>query len=140
MDSRLFTKTLNKGDVFVFPEGLIHFQFNPCPDNPPVANSALSSQNRGAITIANAVKREPYILAINTSPIVSMDTSTKHTQDTTSIRLHSEQQNYTIIHRKANLDKPRDTAVSKVGSNVTLINVMRITGLNTLGISLARID
>jgi len=40
----------------------------------------------------------------------------------------------------ANLDKPRDTTVSKVGSNVTLINVMRIPGLNTLGISLARID
>ena len=30
--------------------------------------------------------------------------------------------------------------MSKVGSNVTLINVMRIPGLNTLGISLARID
>jgi quercetin dioxygenase-like cupin family protein len=40
----------------------------------------------------------------------------------------------------ANLDKARDTSVSKVGSNVTLINVMRIPGLNTLGISLARID
>ena len=41
---------------------------------------------------------------------------------------------------EANLDKPRDTTMSKVGSNVTLINVMRIPGLNTLGISLARID
>ncbi|CAA0812047.1 Germin-like protein subfamily 1 member 8 [Striga hermonthica] len=26
--NKLFTKTLNPGDVFVFPEGLIHFQFN----------------------------------------------------------------------------------------------------------------
>jgi quercetin dioxygenase-like cupin family protein len=25
-DNKLFTKVLNKGDVFVFPEGLIHFQ------------------------------------------------------------------------------------------------------------------
>ena len=41
---------------------------------------------------------------------------------------------------EANLDKPRDTTMSKVGSNVTLINVMRIPGLKTLGISLARID
>jgi quercetin dioxygenase-like cupin family protein len=40
----------------------------------------------------------------------------------------------------ANLDKPRDTKASKVGSNVTLVNVMKIRGLNTLGISLARID
>uniref|UniRef100_A0ACD5ZVD9 Uncharacterized protein n=1 Tax=Avena sativa TaxID=4498 RepID=A0ACD5ZVD9_AVESA len=40
----------------------------------------------------------------------------------------------------AKLDTPRDTKTNKVGSNVTLINVMRIPGLNTLGISLARID
>ncbi|KAL8473603.1 hypothetical protein ACS0TY_030443 [Phlomoides rotata] len=26
--NKLFTKTLHPGDVFVFPEGLIHFQFN----------------------------------------------------------------------------------------------------------------
>uniref|UniRef100_A0A2N9GJ29 Germin-like protein n=1 Tax=Fagus sylvatica TaxID=28930 RepID=A0A2N9GJ29_FAGSY len=26
--NKLFTKVLNKGDVFVFPIGLIHFQFN----------------------------------------------------------------------------------------------------------------
>jgi hypothetical protein len=36
--------------------------------------------------------------------------------------------------KAANLDKPRMT--NKVGSNVTLINVMQIGGLNTLGISL----
>lgn len=27
-DNKLFTKVLCKGDVFVFPEGLIHFQLN----------------------------------------------------------------------------------------------------------------
>ena len=42
--------------------------------------------------------------------------------------------------KAAELDKPRDTMASKVGSNVTLINVMKIPGLNTMGISLARID
>uniref|UniRef100_A0A453JBI9 Cupin type-1 domain-containing protein n=1 Tax=Aegilops tauschii subsp. strangulata TaxID=200361 RepID=A0A453JBI9_AEGTS len=40
--------------------------------------------------------------------------------------------------KAAALDKPRVT--NKVGSNVTLINVMQIAGLNTLGISIARID
>jgi hypothetical protein len=40
----------------------------------------------------------------------------------------------------ANLNKPRDTMACKVGSNVTLINAMKIPGLNTLGISIARID
>ncbi|KAL6843373.1 hypothetical protein ACP4OV_027086 [Aristida adscensionis] len=53
--NKLFAKVLNKGDVFVFPEGLIHFQFNPSYDKPSVAIAALSSQNPGVITIANAV-------------------------------------------------------------------------------------
>jgi quercetin dioxygenase-like cupin family protein len=53
-DNRLFTKVLNKGDVFVFPIGLIHFQFNVGRTN-AVAFAALSSQNAGVITIANAV-------------------------------------------------------------------------------------
>ncbi|RDX76494.1 Germin-like protein subfamily 1 member 7 [Mucuna pruriens] len=53
-DNRLFTKVLNKGDVFVFPIGLIHFQQNVGYGN-AVAIAALSSQNPGVITIANAV-------------------------------------------------------------------------------------
>ncbi|KAG2256011.1 hypothetical protein Bca52824_075305 [Brassica carinata] len=52
--NRLFAKTLNVGDVFVFPEGLIHFQFN-LGRTPAVAIAALSSQNAGVITIANTV-------------------------------------------------------------------------------------
>ncbi|CAA6658011.1 unnamed protein product [Spirodela intermedia] len=50
----LFTKTLNKGDVFVFPQGLIHFQLNIGREN-AVAIAALSSQNPGVITVANTV-------------------------------------------------------------------------------------
>ncbi|OIV94040.1 hypothetical protein TanjilG_14287 [Lupinus angustifolius] len=53
-NNRLFTKVLNKGDVFVFPIGLIHFQQNVGYGN-AVAIAALSSQNPGVITIANAV-------------------------------------------------------------------------------------
>ena len=53
-DNRLFTKTLNKGDVFVFPVGLIHFQLNVGKTN-ALAISGLSSQNPGVITIADAV-------------------------------------------------------------------------------------
>ncbi|KAM7505797.1 hypothetical protein LguiB_004701 [Lonicera macranthoides] len=53
-DNRLFTKTLYSGDMFVFPEGLIHFQFNVGQTN-AVAFAGLSSQNPGVITIANAV-------------------------------------------------------------------------------------
>ena len=52
--NKLFTKFLNKGDVFVFPIGLIHFQFNIGQTN-AIAFAGLSSQNPGLITIANAV-------------------------------------------------------------------------------------
>lgn len=53
-ENALITKTLQKGDVFVFPVGLVHFQRNVGTGN-AVAIAALSSQNPGVITIANAV-------------------------------------------------------------------------------------
>ncbi|MFS7920963.1 hypothetical protein Hanom_Chr03g00231051 [Helianthus anomalus] len=53
-DNRFITKVLKKGDVFVFPVGLVHFQRN-VGNGYAVAIAALSSQNPGAITIANAV-------------------------------------------------------------------------------------
>ncbi|XVF42407.1 hypothetical protein PTKIN_Ptkin01aG0360000 [Pterospermum kingtungense] len=53
-DNRLITKVLYPGDVFVFPIGLIHFQFNVGNTN-AVALAGLSSQNPGVITIAKAV-------------------------------------------------------------------------------------
>ncbi|XP_020202102.1 germin-like protein subfamily 1 member 7 [Cajanus cajan] len=61
--NRLFTKVLNKGDVFVFPIGLIHFQLNVGYGN-AVAIAALSSQNPGTIIIANTLfKATPPISA-----------------------------------------------------------------------------
>ncbi|KAI0507268.1 hypothetical protein KFK09_013390 [Dendrobium nobile] len=65
-DNKLFTKVLKEGDVFVFPQGLIHFQLNIGNTN-AVSISGLSSQNPGVITIANAVfgskpPISPYIL------------------------------------------------------------------------------
>ncbi|VAH13248.1 unnamed protein product [Triticum turgidum subsp. durum] len=53
-ENKLFAKFLNKGDVFVFPQGLIHFQFN-LGTNKAVAIAALSSKNPGVITVNNAV-------------------------------------------------------------------------------------
>ncbi|KAF8408740.1 hypothetical protein HHK36_004808 [Tetracentron sinense] len=53
-DNRLITKVLQKGDVFVFPVGLVHFQHNVGYKN-AVAIAALSSQNPGVITMANSV-------------------------------------------------------------------------------------
>ncbi|XP_058106773.1 putative germin-like protein 2-1 [Magnolia sinica] len=67
-DNRLITKILKKGDVFVFPIGLIHFQFNIGKTN-AVAIAGLSSQNPGVITIANAV--------FGSNPPISDDVLTK---------------------------------------------------------------
>ncbi|GLT54748.1 hypothetical protein SLA2020_279210 [Shorea laevis] len=53
-ENRLITKTLNAGDVFVFPIGLIHFQFNVGKTN-AVAFAGLGSQNPGLIVIAKNI-------------------------------------------------------------------------------------
>jgi quercetin dioxygenase-like cupin family protein len=68
MKNKLFTKILHPGDVFVFPEGLIHFQFN-VGKKKAVAFAGLSSQNPGVITIANAV--------FGSDPPISRDVLTK---------------------------------------------------------------
>ncbi|CAI9753348.1 unnamed protein product [Fraxinus pennsylvanica] len=65
---KLFTKTLYPGDVFVFPQGLIHFQLNVGKNN-AVAFAGLSSQNPGRITIANAV--------FGSDPPINIDVLTK---------------------------------------------------------------
>ncbi|XP_076941702.1 putative germin-like protein 2-3 [Bidens hawaiensis] len=54
LENRLITKVLEKGDVFVFPQGLIHFQKN-IGYGYALAIAGLSSQNPGVITIANVV-------------------------------------------------------------------------------------
>ncbi|KAI4297106.1 hypothetical protein L6164_037011 [Bauhinia variegata] len=53
-ENRHITKVLQKGDVFVFPVGLVHYQRNVGYGN-AAAIVALSSQNPGVITIANSV-------------------------------------------------------------------------------------
>ncbi|KAG5232733.1 RmlC cupins superfamily protein [Salix suchowensis] len=67
-DNRLIEKVLNPGDVFMFPLGLIHFQLNVAKSN-AVAVAALSSQNPGVITIANAV--------FGSNPPINLDVLTK---------------------------------------------------------------
>ncbi|KAA8544455.1 hypothetical protein F0562_022505 [Nyssa sinensis] len=70
-DNRLITKVLYQGDVFVFPVGLIHFQLN-VGNTAAVALSALSSQNPGAITIANAVFGFSVLLSSRLYPQLGM--------------------------------------------------------------------
>ncbi|KAM1208691.1 hypothetical protein ACFX2J_014320 [Malus domestica] len=53
-DNKLISKVLNKGDMFVFPIGLVHYQKN-AGNGIAISLSSLSSQNPGVNTIANAV-------------------------------------------------------------------------------------
>ena len=71
-----FEKVLNKGDVFVFPKGLVHYQYNNRTTG-AVAIAALSSQNPGVITLANAVfGAEPSIPAGITTKAFQVEKST----------------------------------------------------------------
>ncbi|KAM7523218.1 hypothetical protein LguiA_013120 [Lonicera macranthoides] len=138
-ENRLFTKVLNKGDGFLFPEGLVHFQFNVGKTN-VVAIAALSSQDPGVITIANAVFRS--------SPPISPDVLTRAFQVDKKVIDHLQGQLY--VRERKILQKPqtcngrclrnaRNTS-NPIGSAVTQENVAQIPGLNTLGISLVCID
>ncbi|KAK9060797.1 hypothetical protein SSX86_021503 [Deinandra increscens subsp. villosa] len=53
-ENRHFSKVLNKGDVFVFPMNLVHYQRN-VGNTYAVAMVALSSQNPGVVPIGNTV-------------------------------------------------------------------------------------
>ncbi|XP_074573789.1 germin-like protein 9-3 [Curcuma longa] len=52
--NKLFTQTLQPGDAFVFPKGLVHFQF--CNSkNPALAISAFGSSNAGTVSLPKTV-------------------------------------------------------------------------------------
>ncbi|KAM3692920.1 hypothetical protein ACJW31_08G125000 [Castanea mollissima] len=53
--NKLFTQTLQSGDIFVFPKGLVHFQYNADPQGPALAISAFGSANAGTVSIPNAL-------------------------------------------------------------------------------------
>ncbi|KAF5947285.1 hypothetical protein HYC85_013242 [Camellia sinensis] len=54
LENHFISKVLQKGDVFVFPIGLIHYERN-VGHGSAIAIVGLSSQNPGVITVANAV-------------------------------------------------------------------------------------
>lgn len=53
--NQFFYQTIHAGDLFVFPRGLVHFQFNPDKSKPALAIAALNSQNPGASQLAVAL-------------------------------------------------------------------------------------
>ncbi|RVW21756.1 putative germin-like protein 2-1 [Vitis vinifera] len=88
-DNSLISKVLYKGDVFVFPQGLIHFQLNVGTTN-AVAIASLGSQNLGVITIANAV--------FGSKPAISVDVLTKAFQVDKNVINNLQSQFWTDNH------------------------------------------
>lgn len=53
--NKFFNQTLQTGDVFVFPKGLLHFQYNADANNCAWAISAFGSANAGTVSVPNSV-------------------------------------------------------------------------------------
>nr|CAD1818046.1 unnamed protein product [Ananas comosus var. bracteatus] len=51
---KLYTQTLQPGDLFVFPKGLVHFQYNRGSES-ALAVSAFGSANAGTVSVPAAV-------------------------------------------------------------------------------------
>ncbi|KAK3034922.1 hypothetical protein RJ639_032322 [Escallonia herrerae] len=52
---KFFTKTLEKGDMFLFPKGLLHYQYNSNAKNQANALSAFGSANFGRVSVPEAL-------------------------------------------------------------------------------------
>ena len=53
--NKLYTQTLQIGDVFVFPKGLVHYQYNPDAENPATAISAFGSASAGTVSVPSSI-------------------------------------------------------------------------------------
>jgi quercetin dioxygenase-like cupin family protein len=54
-NGKLFSAHVGKGDVFVFPKGLVHFQLSTCKAEVSTAIATLNAQNPGTQLIAPAL-------------------------------------------------------------------------------------
>ncbi|XP_022851411.1 germin-like protein 9-3 [Olea europaea var. sylvestris] len=53
--NKFFTQTLQPGDLFVFPKGLVHFQYNADEKIPTLAISAFGSSNAGTVSLPDTL-------------------------------------------------------------------------------------
>ncbi|KAI9107718.1 hypothetical protein K1719_021381 [Acacia pycnantha] len=75
--NKLFTSSLEEGDMFIFPKGLVHFQIN-LSNQTTLALSAFGSANPGIVSIPNALLNstiEDNVLAL----AFKTDVATIHT-------------------------------------------------------------
>ncbi|KAI3419908.1 Ribonuclease [Psidium guajava] len=53
--NKLFTQTLQSGDMFIFPKGLVHYQYNANATDIAIALSAFGSANAGTVSLPASV-------------------------------------------------------------------------------------
>ncbi|KAH0638138.1 hypothetical protein KY289_038053 [Solanum tuberosum] len=157
--SRLFSKILNPGDVFVIPQGLIHFQYNVGRTNATIL-ATYNSQNPGFTMIPNIIfASDPPIiddaLAKVTFGLLSSFGSSFDPNPFQDFCVAATDSNTAVfVNGKFCKDPKLATAddffvtglnvsgnpLPGLGSFVNLVDINRLAGLNTLGISLIRID
>lgn len=49
--NKLYTQTLNAGDMFIFPKGLVHYQYNVDPKNPALGVAAFGSATADVVSL-----------------------------------------------------------------------------------------
>ena len=49
--NKLYSQTLQAGDMFVFPKGLVHYQYSPDAQVPALAIATFRSSNPGSVSI-----------------------------------------------------------------------------------------
>ncbi|XP_028773075.1 germin-like protein 9-3 [Neltuma alba] len=54
-NNKLFTSTLQTGDMFIFPKGLVHFQHNAYDNQTALALSVFGSANAGTVSIPSTL-------------------------------------------------------------------------------------
>ncbi|KAK1386155.1 hypothetical protein POM88_023890 [Heracleum sosnowskyi] len=53
--NKLYTQTLQTGDMFVFPKGLVHYQYNADSQKSVLAISAFGSSSAGTVSVPSTV-------------------------------------------------------------------------------------
>lgn len=53
--NELYTQRLEQGDLFVFPKGLVHYQYNANEKAPAIALSSFGSASAGTVSVPSAV-------------------------------------------------------------------------------------
>ncbi|KAJ8427314.1 hypothetical protein Cgig2_030579 [Carnegiea gigantea] len=159
--NKLFATVLKKGDLCVFPQGLIHFQINIGKTN-AVASVAFGSQNPALVTVANSVfGSHPHIHADVLSKAFHLDDNSlggrfyfligvlamvglymAHAADPVFVnglycKSPADVTAEDFAYRGYNT--PGDTR-NQLGSFVMMINDTILPSLNTLGLTVARVD